>query len=83
MAKTLVEFEGHPIDVMTIFNVYKTEEWNETEERIEFCIILNKDLPEKYLIRDWYFKFASSELRDKKMKRLINKVSQLEHINIL
>ena len=83
MAKTLVQFEGHLIDVMTIFSVIKSTEWNEKTKEVEFCITLNKGLPEKYLITDWVFKFASSELRDKKMKAFTNKVNQLEHINIL
>ena len=42
MAKTLVQFEGHLIDVMTIFSVTKSSEWNEMTEEVEFCITLNK-----------------------------------------
>lgn len=83
MAKTLVQFEGNLIDVMTIFTIRKEVEWNEYTEEIEFLITINRDLPEKYLIKDWSFTFATADLRDKKMSQLINKVSSLEHINIL
>lgn len=83
MAKTLVEFENELLDVMTLFRITRKQLWNEQTEQIEFCIIFNEDLPEKFLVRDLVFRFASSELRDKKMKELKNKIGELEHINIL
>lgn len=83
MAKTLVEFENELLDVMTLFRITRKQLWNEQTEQIEFCIIFNEDLPEKFLVRDLVFRFASSELRDKKMRELKNKIGELEHINIL
>jgi len=83
MAKTLLEFEGELFDVMAVFRVTRKQIWNEQSEQIDFCIVLNEDLPEKFVLKDWVFSFRTQELRDKKFAELKNKMAQLEHINIL
>jgi hypothetical protein len=83
MAKTLLEFEGELFDVMAVFRVTRKQIWNEQSEQIDFCIVLNEDLPEKFVLKDWVFPFRTQELRDKKFAELKNKMAQLEHINIL
>jgi len=83
MAKTLLEFDGELLDVMTIFRISRKEIWDANKNGFVFCLVFNPDLPEKYIIRDLYFKYESAEFREKKITELKNKIGNLEHILIL
>ena len=83
MAKTLVEFDGELLDVMTIFRVSRRELWNEKREEFDYCLILNPGFPESYLVKDVLFTYESFDLREKKLAELKNKIGELEHIHIL
>lgn len=83
MAKTLLEFEGHLLDVMSIYRISLREVWNEGREDFDYCIVINPDFPEKYLIKDLYIKYESIEHRSKMYKELKNKAGELEHVVIL
>lgn len=83
MAKTLLEFEGEMLDVMSVIRISRRELWNEGREDFDYCIVFNPDFPDSYLLRDIYFKFEDSELRDKKVQELKRKIGELEHVTIL
>lgn len=83
MAKTLLEFEGHLLDVMSIYRVSLREKWNEEREDFDYSIVFNPDFPEKYLIKDLYVTFENSELRNKRFQDLKNRIGNLEHVLIM
>lgn len=83
MAKTLLEFEGELLDVMSISRISEKEIWDEDSNELKYCLVFNPDVPENFTLRDLYFKFNTAEFREEKKQELLMKIGELEHVTVL
>lgn len=73
--RRFVDFDGEIVEQRLIKTVGKDSYYNFENKKMEYFIIINKDLEEKYMLTNGTFKYSSEELRDKKLNELKIKLS--------
>jgi len=71
-----IEFEGEIIFITNIVTISKFEEFNVSQDQMEYSIVINKDLPDRLGLADKYFNFNSFDFREKRYKDLKIKLSK-------
>jgi len=72
--RKFIEFENEIIEVSLIKTIGINQDYNFLIKKMEYKIIINKDLEEKYMLTNGVFKFLDFDLRNKKLKELKDKL---------
>ena len=79
--RKFIEFEGSIVELNLIKSIHVDDTYNYATNLLEYRIIINKNLPESFLLVDLVFSYPSDELRDKQVKKLKRNLDKF--INII
>lgn len=68
--RKFVDFEGSIVEVSFIKSIHVDDSYNYSTNEMEYRIIINKDLPEKFLLTDLIFSYSTLEVRENKLNNL-------------
>lgn len=68
--RKFIDFDGSIIEVWLIKSVHVDDYYNYMTNLLEYRIIINKNLPESFLLVDLVFSYPSIELRESQLKKL-------------
>jgi len=68
--RKFIDFEESVIEVWMIKNIHRDNNYNYATHEMEYRIIVNKDLPERFGLVDLTFSYSSIELRESQLKKL-------------
>jgi hypothetical protein len=72
--RKFINFDGEIVEVGLIKTIGKDNEYDFANTRMQYNIIINKDLEEKYMLTNGIFKYSTEEKRDNKLLGLKKKL---------
>lgn len=70
MLRELIDFDGEILELWSIKRITKERTYNYKENKLEYGICINKDLPENFLLKDITIKYNEEEERDSRLDKL-------------
>ena len=79
--RKFINFDGEIIEIFLIKTIGKDDEYDFSKQKMQYNIIINKNLEEKYMLTNGIFKYPTKEIREEKLSELKNKLK--DYIKII